>query len=229
MTDHANDPFWVIAVDGGAAVGKSSTSRTLSARRSFLHVDTGSHYRAITLACLEAGAQQDSSGELSDTLAAIQLDCHIEEGSAVVVVNGRSPEFSQLRSDTVNAAVSTFAALPVVRGKVKAFQQSLPERARKAGFRGIVMEGRDIGTVILPNAHLKVFLTADPDTRRQRRAAEGQVDPIEQRDQQDSQRATAPLKPAPDALIIDNSRRSLEQVIAIIDEALSDLSSCPNG
>ena len=119
----------------------------------------------------------------------------------------------ELRSPEVNAQVSPMSAIPLVREAVKTYQRQQVEVARLNGFSGIVMDGRDIGTVILPDAEVKIFLKADPAKRQLRRQLEGSTDAIGDRDKRDASRATAPMKAADDAIIIDNSDITLEEVV----------------
>lgn len=212
--------FVIVAVDGGAASGKSSTSRGVASRCEFMHVDTGSHYRAVCLACLDAGVPADGGERLDQFLKKLELSASIECNQARIQINGRVPDENRLRSGAVNSEVSRYAALPSVRETVKSYQRDQVELARSRGFGGIIMEGRDIGTVILPDADLKVFLEADAATREARRREEGREDQIAARDKQDQSRKTAPLQAAGDALHIDNSKLSLEQVIERVVEAV---------
>ncbi|MFP4283072.1 MAG: (d)CMP kinase [Opitutales bacterium] len=213
-------PFQILALDGGAASGKSSTARALADRRHFLHIDTGTHYRAVTAAALQAGISPEDETALGELLAQLELETRLEDRSGHLVLNGAQPSDASLRTPEVNAAVSRFAALPAVREAVKRYQQAQVEVAREAGFAGLVMDGRDIGTVILPEADLKVFLFADEATRAERRAAEGQTDTIAERDRMDAKRKTAPLSAAPDAVKLDNSHLTLEQVVDEIERLL---------
>lgn len=227
MTDNPeqNDAFAVIAIDGGAASGKSSTSKLLASRRQLLHVDTGSHYRAVAFAALQAGLPAEDSPALRQFLAGLSLSSRIVGHESLIRFgDGDPPEAADLRSNAVNRVVSPFSALPSVREAVKAYQRNQVGLARERGFNGIVMDGRDIGTVILPDAGLKVFLTADAATRQRRRELEGGKDTISDRDKRDSSRATAPLRPAGDAVIIDNSTLSLDEVVARIEDLLD---GCP--
>lgn len=212
--------FPILALDGGAASGKSSTAREIAARRHFLHVDTGSHYRALTAAALAAGVQPEASPKLADLLAALQFDTEIDGHEARMSINGEVPPDAFLRTAAVNQAVSQFAALPPVRDAVKRYQQSQVEEASENGFSGLVMDGRDIGTVIFPDATLKVFLFADEATRTARRQLEGLTDTIAERDRLDSKRVAAPLVPASDAVRLDNSALTLTEVVDRIEELL---------
>lgn len=215
MTNPENTaaPFTVVAIDGGAASGKSSTARLIARRFNLLHVDTGTHYRSLARACLDAGVAPADAPPLHDFLHSMRLGTVVEDFQSRLAINGTEP-FSdeRIRSEDVNRNVSLFAALPAVREAVKRYQQDQVATAMHHGFGGLVMEGRDIGTVILPHANIKIFLTADAATRQNRRQQEGGVDRVEDRDKLDSSRATAPLRPAPDAICIDNSTLSLEGV-----------------
>jgi cytidylate kinase len=207
-------PFRVVAIDGGAASGKSSTAKVICRRRNFLHVDTGSHYRAVTLACLKADVSPVEGPELQRFLKSLSIGSCVEAHESRICFGGESPpEPGALRSREVNEAVSLYAALPSVRDAVRVYQQDQVEIARAHHYKGIVMDGRDIGTVILPNADLKVYLVADPSTRQNRRRLEGGNDTIAERDKCDSSRRVAPLAVASDAVVIDNSNLSLEQVV----------------
>jgi len=212
----ADRPFLVIAVDGGAASGKSSTSRALASRFNFLHVDTGAHYRAVALACLRAGVSYEDRSALHEFLRSMNLTALIRGNESLVCLAGQAPLLADLRSEAVNQVVSGFAAEPMVREAVKAYQRRQVILARERGFAGIIMDGRDIGTVILPDADLKLFLQADPATRQKRRELEGASDTVSDRDRKDSSRATAPLMAAEDAVVIDNSHLSLEEVVESI-------------
>jgi len=208
--------FVIIAVDGGAASGKSSTSRAVAERLNLMHVDTGSHYRAVTFALQGEGVSPNNEAAVSERLQSLPLDTQLEGRSARIALDGKAPSQDDLRSDAVNAQVSPFAALPCVRQFLFDYQRSQAAIARDHGFAGLIMEGRDIGSVIFPDADLRVFLEADSATRAQRRAAEGQSDSIEQRDKIDSSRKTAPLTCPDGAMKIDNSHLSLEQVVEMI-------------
>jgi cytidylate kinase len=210
--------FIAIAIDGGAASGKSTTARALAERLNLLHVDTGAHYRAVTAALLEAGVGPDEPEAVEAALAKASLETRVEGKSARVVLNGQPPDQARLRSAAVNRAVSAFAALPKVRAFLREYQRAQMDVARERGFAGLVMEGRDIGTVILPDAPYRFFLQADPETRAERRRREGQDDAVASRDQSDSSRATAPLARAPGAVVVDTARLDPEATVAFILE-----------
>ncbi|MBN2068274.1 MAG: (d)CMP kinase [Opitutales bacterium] len=208
--------FKIVSVDGGAASGKSSTSRGVAAQLNLMHVDTGSHYRAVTLACIEAGLAPEAP--LQAFLDSLELGTQTIGNSARICLNGALVEDSRLRTDAVNAAVSHFAALPQVREKVKQFQRAQAALARKESFAGLIMEGRDIGSVIFPDADLKLYLQADEATRAARRKEEGQNDAISKRDELDKARKTAPLTIPEGAIVINTGKHSLEEVIRLVVE-----------
>ena len=189
-----------------------------------MHVDTGSHYRAVSFACLKEGIPPEDSAALRRFIGSLVFSSKVIGHKSLVCFNGEAPTLQRdLRSEAVNGVVSPFSALPVVRDAVKAYQRSQVDLARSNGFRGIIMDGRDIGTVILPDADLKIFLQADPETRQRRRELEGGADTVADRDKHDSSRATAPLKPAEDAVILDNSTLTLSEVVEKITDLLPSL------
>lgn len=212
-----SDPFIIVAIDGGAASGKSSTARALAERFHFLHVDTGSFYRAATFKLLEHGVVP--ADELATVLALAQLrpDTEIKERSAIIRIGNWTPG-EDIRSAAVNENVSRFAAMPVVRKFLLDYQRSQAAVARDGGFRGLVMEGRDIGSIIFPDADLRFFLEASPEARAQRRAAEGHDDQIHERDRLDKERKAAPLICPPGAIAIDSTELTLEEVVDRVSE-----------
>lgn len=218
----ATKKFITIAIDGGAASGKSTTSRLLAGRMNLLHVDTGAHYRAITHSlCLQEVCNEDEV-EVAAALANSRLGYHLDGRRARVTINGVILEDEVLRSDQVNERVSHYAALPVVRDFIREYQRCFVNVARDKGFGGLVMEGRDIGSVILPDADFKFFLEADVETRAQRRTAEGQKDQVHVRDKIDSQRKSSPMRCAEDALRIDTSALGIEDVQDVIMKHLKE-------
>ncbi|MCH2154480.1 MAG: (d)CMP kinase [Opitutales bacterium] len=212
----------LITIDGGAATGKSTTSRAVAERLELMHVDTGSHYRTLSLLLLRAGVAAEAGAEIESALAEFPLNTVLVGRSAYLAVDGQAPQDSEIRSEAVNASVSAYSGIPSVREKLKAYQRAQLGDAVDRGFRGLVMEGRDIGSVIFPDAQHRFFLEADPETRAQRRAAEGQTDSIEERDRKDSSRKTAPLVCPQGALQIDTGVFSVDAVVAQIVEAVSE-------
>ena len=213
------ETFVTIALDGGAASGKSTTARALAEHLKLMHVDTGSHYRAVTVRLLEHSVTPEESAVM-EVLTNISLETQIEDNRAIIKIGGAVVENDALRSEAVNQNVSHFAALPCVRNYLFKYQRGLCDVARSLDFAGIVMEGRDIGSVILPDADLRAFLEADEATRTARRAAEGQNDAIATRDKIDSTRKIAPLTCPEGALKINTGKNSVEEVVQLIVNAL---------
>ena len=211
----------IVAIDGGAASGKSSTSRALSERFNLLHVDTGSYYRALTAELLRKGVQAEDLAAVKAALASLQLGTLVQVRTARMSVGGKPVDESEIRSPGVNANVSKFSAIPEVRTALLDYQRGQAEVARQAGFPGLVMEGRDIGSVIFPAADFRFFLHADPEERAKRRAREGQTDSIADRDRMDSQRKTAPLACPAGAHAIDSTYLTLPEVVDLISQTLA--------
>lgn len=218
MTDA---PFTLVAIDGGAASGKSSTSRALSERFNLLHVDTGSFYRTLTAELLRAGVQADDPVGIAQASAEVRLETALEGRRALMKINGRIVPDAEIRTSAVNANVSHFAAVPALRDALLAYQRGQVEVARAHHFPGLIMEGRDIGSVIFPDADFRFFLHADPAERARRRAAEGQEDSIVERDRLDRSRKTAPLACPDGATDIDSTHLDLDQVVALLSAHLA--------
>lgn len=210
MSD-ASSEFKIITIDGGAAVGKSSTSKGLADRLDLMHVDTGAHYRTLTFALLAKGAAPED--DLESTLDGLDLKTRLDGRTARLSVDGHTPTEQEIRSPDVNASVSQFAAVSAVRQALFEYQRHQADVAREEGFTGLIMEGRDIGSIIFPDAEHRFFLEADEATRAERRAKEGQTDSIAERDKRDKARKTAPLICPEGATRIDTGPRSLEEVI----------------
>lgn len=207
------DSFIIVAIDGGAASGKSSTARLLAEKLNLLHVDTGAHYRALTSEFLRKYDAILNEKAILKYLSKIKLDTKVVNRMAILTINGKAIENERLRSQKVNENVSIFSAVPAIRQVLFEYQQSQAKIAKQKGFHGLVMEGRDIGSIIFPSADYKFFLEADLETRTKRRGLEGQVDMIGKRDQFDAQRVAAPLKCPISATRIDTSRLSLNEVV----------------
>ncbi|MEM8867027.1 MAG: (d)CMP kinase [Verrucomicrobiota bacterium] len=214
MTDASE--FIIVAMDGGAATGKSSTSRALAEKLDLMHVDTGAHYRTLTYALLSAGADANDPQYALEPLANLKIDTELKGRSAMLSINGVVPEDAQIRSPEVNAAVSSFAAISAVRQFLFDYQRQQAGVAFENGFQGLIMEGRDIGSVIFPDANFRFFLHADEATRAARRAKEGQTDSIAARDKMDTTRKTAPMVCPEGATRVDTGPLTLEEVVATI-------------
>ncbi|MCF8496795.1 MAG: (d)CMP kinase [Alphaproteobacteria bacterium] len=219
----------IIAIDGPAAAGKGTLARALADALGFAFMDTGALYRATAFEVLQAGgdpaAETDAlAGALSLTRKAV-----LAENLSDILEN---PEF---RSDSVAQAASKVAASPAVRAALLDFQRAFAARPGP-GFKGAVLDGRDIGTVVCPQADLKIFVTASAEIRAQRRTKELQsrgmpatyeavLKDMRERDVRDASRSAAPLKPADDAVTVDTSqlapRETLEKALALVKERLA--------
>jgi cytidylate kinase len=204
-----SSPFIIVAIDGGAASGKSSTSRLLAERFNLLHVDTGSFYRHLTAELLQRHVPTTDHAALATALAGLQFSTQLDGRSARMLVGGQLAG-DEIRGQSVNEHVAHYAAIPEVREKLIGYQRGQVEVAKQHRFRGLVMEGRDIGSKIFPDADFRFFLFADPVERAKRRAAEGRQDAIVKRDTIDSHRLN---QSAQGAIPIDSTHLTLEQVV----------------
>jgi cytidylate kinase len=213
----------LIAIDGPAGSGKSSAARAIADELGFINLNTGAAYRAVALVALQEDVSLDDGASLAGVSRRVSLDA----GGARV--DGKPVPEDELRTPKVSAAASAVSARPEVRAVLLDVQREAARRANREG--GAVVEGRDIGTVVLPEAELKVYLSAAPEERARRRAhqtgREAELERIKeamsQRDRQDSERETSPLKPAPDAVILDTTSLSLEGVVSRVLELVRDL------
>ena len=213
----------LIAIDGPAGSGKSSVARAIADELGFINLNTGAAYRAVALVALQEGVSLDDGASLAGVSRRVSLD------AAGARVDGLPVPEDELRTPEVSAAASAVSTRPEVRAVLLDVQREAARRANREG--GAVVEGRDIGTVVLPEAELKVYLSAAPEERARRRAhqtgREAELDRIKeamsQRDRQDSERETSPLKPAPDAVILDTTSLSLEGVVSRVLELVRDL------
>ena len=212
--------FITIAIDGGAGSGKSTTATNLSTKLNFLHVDTGSHYRSIASIL---NKEIVGSNQIDQNLNKFKLSSFVSGSKSLLSINSNVVPESILRSEEVNNSVSKYASIPSVRNLLFEYQRSQVELAKKHNFNGLVMEGRDIGSIILPNADLKLFLH-DPDSiRKYRRSGDGEKDQILQRDQMDSFRKIAPLVQCVDSIMINTGELSIEEVFSQILSLINDL------
>jgi CMP/dCMP kinase len=209
----------VVAIDGPAGSGKSTVSRAVAERTGLRYLDTGSTYRAMTLALVRLGTPLDDPEAVAaaarDVLIGLELDS--EPGAASRVLLDGETVGSELRSAKVNASVSPVSAVPAVRERLVALQRSVMERG------GVVAEGRDVGTVVCPGADVKVFLTASPAERARRRGktvspsdatwAVESAEEVARRDQIDSSRAASPTRASPDAVVVDSTDRPIDEVV----------------
>ena len=213
----------VIAIDGFSSCGKSTFAKAIAARLGYIFIDTGAMYRAVTLHALREGAIVDGKVCEQSVLSLlpqinIAFRFNKERGASDVYVNGENVE-QQIRSIEVSNAVSSISSIGAVREKLVALQQQMGQE------RGVVMDGRDIGTVVFPDAELKIYMTADAQVRAERRykelTAKGDKVTLEEilenvisRDNADMTRAISPLRKADDAIVLDNSYMSVEEQMA---------------
>ncbi|WP_235969580.1 (d)CMP kinase [Anaeromyxobacter diazotrophicus] len=226
-------PF-IVAIDGPAGAGKSTAARRLAGRLGFAMVDTGAIYRAVALAATRAGVAFDDDARLGDLLPGLAIRFEPAPGGGQCVLLDGEDVSAEIRTAPISLGASAVSARPVVRAALLGLQQRL---ATAAGHRGAVLEGRDIGTVVFPDADVKFFLTATPEVRARRRhdelVAKGQPSTLAQvladqqkRDRDDSERAVAPLRPADDALLVDTSGLPLDGVVeALADEVRARLAA----
>lgn len=211
-----------IAIDGPAGAGKSTAAKLAAKELGFIYVDTGALYRTIGVAVLKKGLNTASREDVVPVLSEIQVTLGFVEGEQHVYLNGTDVS-KEIRFPEASMAASNVSAIPEVRSFLLDLQRSLAEK------NNCIMDGRDIGTVVLPNAQLKIFLTASPEVRAKRRFDEliAKGTPVDydvllqeiiQRDYNDSHREIAPLKPAPDSVYLDTSEMPLAEVVAKIVE-----------
>ena len=200
-----------IAIDGPAASGKSTVAKLIADRLGYTFINTGAMYRAVTWYMLEQGIDPADTDAVLAALPSVPLSFGKDGSRSIVLCNG-SPLTEELTRQEVNDHVSTIAAIPEVRSLLVNRQRDYNRQ------EPVVMEGRDIGTVVFPDTPFKYFVTASEDVRAARRAAEGLPDSIAERDRKDSSRATAPLAQAQDALLVDTSDMSIDQVVNFITD-----------
>ena len=217
----------VIAVDGFSSCGKSTFAKMVAAHLGYIFIDTGAMYRAVTLWAIENGCVQNGildEDKLVANLDRIQIDFRFnpDRGASDIYVGGEWVE-GKIRTITVSNLVSAVSAIGEVRTRLVAMQQEMGRD------KGVVMDGRDIGTVVFPNAELKIFMTADPEVRAERRyqelLAKGEevsreeiVENIRHRDHLDQTRAISPLRKADDAIVLDNGGMTLDEEMKWFDE-----------
>jgi CMP/dCMP kinase len=220
-----HSPAPVIAIDGPVASGKTAVGLRLARDLSYRLVDTGMMYRAVTWLALESGISAQDEAQVVSLAETIQMELGQPgaNGAATINVNGKDVT-KDLRSPNVDRNVSYVSRMPGVRRAMVRVQRSL------AGEGDLIMLGRDIGTVVLPDAPLKVYLDASPEVRAKRRHVELKesglnrpeadiLDELRERDRLDSERHTSPLRPADDAIVIDTDALSLDEVVQRVREA----------
>jgi cytidylate kinase len=206
-----------VTLDGPSGTGKSSVARAVATRLSAAYLDTGAMYRAATVAVLDAGVDLSDPEAIARAVAAADIQVGTTAGAELVLVDGVDVA-ERIRGAEVTRTVSPVSAVPAVRRLLVERQRSLIAEAE-----AVVVEGRDIGTVVLPDATVKIYLTAAPEARAERRAAQlGVTDPgrvaeiaadLRRRDEYDSSRADSPLRPAADAIVVDSTGLDREAVV----------------
>lgn len=207
----------VVAIDGPAGTGKSTASKLVAHRVGAQYLDTGAMYRAATLAVLNAGVALDDPDSIGAIVDRSEIRLDLGDDGCVAYLDGVDVS-REIRTDAVTNAVSAVSAVPAVRTKLVAVQRSEAQGAF------VVVEGRDIGTVVFPDADVKIFLTATPEARALRRHRQNEsagrasdyaavLESVNRRDHLDSTRPVSPLRPADDAVLVDTSDLTLEQVV----------------
>ena len=211
-----------IAIDGPAGAGKSTIAKLVAKKKGYIYVDTGAMYRGLAIHFLDQGIHAQETDKVIKACQNAQVTIRYEEGVQQVYLNGKNIT-SRLREEEVGNMASVTSAIPEVRAKLLELQQNL------AHTQDVIMDGRDIGTCVLPNADVKVFLTASVETRAKRRYQELQEkgiacdleeikSDIQERDHRDMTREIAPLKQAEDAYLVDSSDMTIDEVVDAIVE-----------
>jgi len=206
-----------IAIDGPAGAGKSTIAKLVAKKLGYIYVDTGSMYRTLALACIRAGVSAEEKDKVVDVCNSVQVSLEYVEGNQVVRLNGEDVS-GYIRNEEVGNMTSAIAVYEPVREILVKMQQKI------ATEQNLVMDGRDIGSVVLPNANLKIYLTASVETRAQRRykeLVEKGVDcdineiekDIEDRDYRDMHREVSPLTQTEDAILVDSSNMTIDEVV----------------
>jgi len=204
---------YAIAIDGPAASGKSTVAKKLAERLNLLMINSGTMYRAIAWASLQENVDPTDSQAVINMLNRLNISCGVKDNNSVILINGVDPG-EALRMNDVNNRVSAIAAIPEVR-------ELLVKKQREYLTLGsLVMEGRDIGSVVFPDTPYKLYIDASEEVRMARRSAEGITDAVSKRDAQDSQRKTSPLIVAEGATVIDSSEMTIDEVVEAALQAL---------
>jgi CMP/dCMP kinase len=216
----------IIAIDGPSGSGKSTLGRMLARALNLLYIDTGSMYRAVALAVIEADIDPGNAEAVTELANRIDINLEGDPESLTVLLNGRDVT-DQIRTEGVSAMSSIVSSIPGVR-------RAMVERQRAMAQRGAILNGRDIGTVVFPEADVKFFLTAVPEERAERRFREDQFSSsasntlaqtlaeMIERDRRDSTRVDSPLRAADDAILVDSSGKSIEQVFQEMMRKIKD-------
>lgn len=203
-----SDTALIVAIDGPAASGKSTVAKRIAKELKIVFVSSGGMYRAFTWLVLEQGISPMETGDVISLLEKTEFEGGEADGLGTFAVNGRFLTRDELSGERVNASVSVIAAIPEVRARL------VQEQRAYAAKTGVVMEGRDIGSVVFPDTPFKFYIDASPEVREQRRRAEGITDSIAERDKTDSNRKASPLVIPEDAIVVDSSDLTVEEVVS---------------
>ncbi|MCI7329472.1 MAG: (d)CMP kinase [Lachnospiraceae bacterium] len=208
--------FMNVAIDGPAGAGKSTIAKACAKELGYIYVDTGAMYRGIALYMVDHKIRPTDIEAVKQALLDVNVTLRYEDGKQLLIVNGQDVS-DRIRTPEVSAAASLFSAIPEVRKALLDLQHDIAEK------NNVLMDGRDIGTVILPQAQVKIYLDASPEIRGKRRydelvlkgesvVLEDIIEDVKQRDYQDMHRETSPLKKADDAIVVDSSYMTIEEV-----------------
>ena len=200
-----------IAIDGPAGAGKSTIAKLVAKKKGYIYVDTGAMYRGLAIHFLKKGISADDVAAIEAACDDADVTIGYENGMQQVYLNGENIT-ALLRNEDVGTMASRTSGIPKVRATLMDLQQTM------ARTKDVVMDGRDIGTVVLPNADVKVYLTASVECRAKRRYLELQEKGVEERDYRDMHRETSPLRQAEDAVLVDSSDMTIEEVADVIIE-----------
>ncbi|MBT8036880.1 MAG: (d)CMP kinase [Verrucomicrobiae bacterium] len=213
MSENKHTSHVAIAIDGPAASGKSTVARRLAQRLGLIMINTGAMYRAIAWTTIQKHVDAADARAVIAMLGGVEITCGVNDGGSTILIDGVDPG-DALREDPVNARVSKVAAIPEVRDLLVAKQRDY------LALGSLVMEGRDIGSVVFPDTPYKIYIDASEEVRLARRSAEGLADVVSQRDAEDSKRKTSPLIVADGATVIDSSDMDIDQVVEVALDTL---------
>ena len=205
-----------VAIDGPAASGKSTVAKRLAESLGLVMVNSGAMYRAVTWQVLQEGIDPGNSAAVREAMSQMQINCGVRNNLSTISINDRLLT-TEIRSSEVNKHVSKVASIPEVRERLVAMQRDY------LGEYDVVMEGRDIGSVVFPDTPFKLYVSASEEVRAARRAKEGESDEVAKRDAEDSNREASPLKVADGAIVIDSSDLTIDGTVDAAREALIKL------
>ena len=215
-----------VAIDGPAGAGKSTIAKKIAKELGFVYIDTGALYRTIAYDMVKRRISPSEDAAIKDALSSLQIELAFQDGEQHVYLDGEDVS-SFIRTPEISMAASSFSALPPVRAFLLELQRDMARR------HNVIMDGRDIGTVVLPNADIKIFLTASPEDRAKRRHQEllekgmesdyaSVLEDIKKRDDNDANRPIAPLRPSQDSLIVDTTGNTLEKSVSLLSRMIKE-------